>query len=250
MMSALPHPLTELDGMPFLDDSFAARRLLAGAAAVRHVEAERLGRTGSILDTAASIEEWLAPARIVLLRPSAEPIPASPLSPTENRLINDALQGMLAAVPTWEILLRLPVRYALLHSTTGAISASSRAWPQHVLLAPEAFASPLELGEHLLHELSHQWLYLIQELWALEGEHADKLNLPSGTANRAPSEVLGAAHVAAVLTRFYRATGAQGETRLTALRDYGLGCLDLLDSRVDLLTPAGWQIAHRLKEAL
>ncbi|MFI9597876.1 aKG-HExxH-type peptide beta-hydroxylase [Nonomuraea sp. NPDC052265] len=250
MTTTLPDPLTELDGMPFLDDGFAARRLLAGAAAARHVEAERQGRTSSIPGTASGVEQWLAPARIVLLRPSAQPIPAGPLSPGENRLIDDALRQILVAVPAWEVLVRLPVRYALLHAEGGAISASSRAWPQHVLLAPEAFATPLELVEHLLHELSHQWLYLIQELWALDGGHAERLTLPSGTAGRTPSEVLGAAHVAAVLTRLYRTTGGQAETRLTALRDYGLGCLNLLDSRVELLTPAGWQIARRLKEAL
>ena len=106
-------------------------------------------------------------------------------------------------MPAWAPLLSLPVRYARLHPDGGAISASSRDWPQHVLLADDAFASDAELREQLVHELAHQWLYLIEDIWPLDRPGAARLTLPSGTRDRAPAEVLGAAHVAAALTRMY-----------------------------------------------
>lgn len=244
--------------MPFLDDTFAARRLLAVAGATRRIEAERCGKIGSPgspPDPAAAVELsdvelWLSPSRVALLRPSAAAIPATPLSPSEQRLVDQALQQLAETIPAWTFLLRLPVRYALLNSGDGALSASSRLWPQHVLLGIAAFDQPLELREYLVHELAHQWLYLIQEGWALETDPTARLVLPSGTAERGPSEVLGAAHVAATLLRLYRLTGEQDEARLNDLRRYGVGCLDTLDTHPGLLTPAGRQIATRLKEAL
>lgn len=244
-------PLTELGGMPFLDDGFAAQRLLAVAGAARLAEAERLGKIAQISQAGvADVEMWLAPSRVTLLRPSSAPIPASPLSPSEHTSIGQALAEIAAAVPAWTFLLDLPVRYALLHSTDGALSASSRSWPQHILVGLEAFSRPLELREYLVHELTHQWLYLIQEGWALEAYPDERLTLPSKTSQRGPSEVLGAAHVAATLLRLYRITGEQDEARLAELRSYGLGCLKLFDADPHLLTPAGQQIGNRLKEAL
>jgi hypothetical protein len=247
-MTALTDPLTELGGMPFLDATFADRRLLAAAAAARHVEAERRGAADAISDT--GIEAWLAPARIVMLRPSSARMPATALSPARRDRVNAALEQLTLDMPAWEPLLRLPVRYALLHPSQGAISASSRAWPQHVLLADAAFATHDELREQIVHELCHQWLYLIQEVWALDSEHATQFTLPSGTSDRRPSEVLGAAHVAVTLTRLYRTCGTQTEDRIADLGDYGADCLRLLDTHDNVLTSAGWQIARRLKEAL
>jgi hypothetical protein len=56
---ALAGPVTVLGGLPFLDDAFASRRLLAAVAAVRHVRAERAGMGDRITD--AEAEAWLAP---------------------------------------------------------------------------------------------------------------------------------------------------------------------------------------------
>lgn len=107
-----------------------------------------------------------------------------------------------------------------------------------------------ELREQVVHELSHQWLYLIEELWALEIHGARHTTLPSGTADRAPAEVLGAAHVAAALIRMYRASTTAPAARLARLADYGSGCLELLGVLDNDLTDAGHSVARRLKEAL
>jgi hypothetical protein len=244
----LDGPVTEMGGMPFLDDEFASRRLLAAVAAVRHVTAGRRGMATGISDGQA--EAWLAPARVFMLRRDSPPMPAVPLGGTRRQQITTTLGELADAIPAWADLLRLPVRYALLHPPNGAISASSRAWPQHVLLAGEAFTSGRELREQLVHELCHQWLYLIQEVWVLAEPGSAHLTLPSGTTGRTPDEVLGAAHVAAALTRMYHATGDGVPGRAGALASYGTGCLAKINGPSSGLTDAGRQIARGLKEAL
>lgn len=236
--------LATVQGIPFLDDTFADRRLLAAVAAVRHVEAERSGLACGVL--AGEAEVWLAPSRAFMLR-DPPPIPAVPLSQQHKQRKDAALETLAFAMPAWRPLLRLPVRVALLDPPTGAISASSRAWPQHVLLSEDAFADDRELCEQLLHEMCHQWWYLIEEIWALNGPAAtSSAVLPSGTAGRSPSEVLGAAHVATALMRWYRVTEPTS-ARISTLAAYADGCLDRVDT--PNLTPAGRQLAHRLQEA-
>ena len=244
---ALAGPVTALRGMPFLDDAFASGRLLAAVAAVRHVRAERAGMAGWISDAEAGA--WLAPARAFMLRRDPPPIPAIALSAGRRQMINDALRGVAAVIPAWEPLLRLPVRFALMYPLNGAISASSHAWPQHVLLADEAFSTARELSEQVVHELCHQWLYLIEEVWPLEVAGAHLFILPSGTPGRTPAEVLGAAHVAAALARIYQAAHAGLAGRAVSLACYGRECLGL-PGLGEYLTDAGWQVTRRLEEAL
>lgn len=248
MSTILEAPTVLLHGMPFLDDAFAGRRLLAAVAAARHVQGGWLGLADGLAD--GELEAWLAPARAFVLRQDSPPMPAAPLTTARRSSIAAALAGLTAGIPPWELLLRLPVRFALLQPANGAISASSRAWPQHVLLSAEAFATSRELSEQLVHELCHQWLYLIEEVWPLEAPGAAPATLPSGTTDRSPAEILGAAHVAAALIRMYGCAVPEPPGRIQHLRDYGTGCLQLLDTRTDDLTEAGRAIAGRLKEAM
>ncbi|HEX3956637.1 MAG TPA: HEXXH motif-containing putative peptide modification protein [Trebonia sp.] len=241
--------LGDLHGMPFLDDQFASRRLLAVIAAARHGAAARQGLAGGVPRQQA--EAWLAPARAYLVNAGPTPMPAQPLRAARKQQIACVLGGLAASMPAWAPLLSLPVRYARLYPDGGAISASSRDWPQHVLLADDAFASDTELREQLLHELAHQWLYLIEDIWPLDRPGAARLTLPSGTRDRAPAEVLGAAHVAAALVRMYATAGGPGaEARISALTAYGRRCLELAQAASADLTEAGTTIAQRLKEAL
>jgi hypothetical protein len=247
MPAAAPR-LADLDGLPFLDDRFAARRLLAITAAVRFAAACRRGLAdGAAVQQAAA---WLAPARVFMLSTSTTPLPARPLTAARKQQVTNTLATLGTGMPSWQMLLGLPVRYARLYPANGAISASSRDWPQHVLLADETFATSRELAEQVLHELAHQWLYLIEDIWPLQHEGAATLTLPSGTRDRSPAEVLGAAHVAAVLIRLYRqAAAGQSASRVGALTAYGTGCLDLAGAASGDLTEAGTLTAQRLKEA-
>lgn len=246
-ISAKP-AVSELHGLPFLDDTFAARRLLAMTAALRRGGAERRGFP--IVGASGAAETWLAPALAFALTESTAPMPALPLTTARRQAVREALAGLAARMPSWSLLLRLPVRYARLHPARGAISASSRDWPQHVLLAEEAFTTGRELREQLVHELAHQWLYLIDDIWPIEEAGTRVVTLPSGTRDRSPAEVLGAAHVAAALFRIYRADcTAWAATRAATLASYGLGCLDLAGTVSGHLTETGNLIAQRLKEA-
>jgi hypothetical protein len=250
MTTAMRVPvLSDLHGMPFLDDEFASRRLLAVIAAARYGAAAKQGLGVGVPRRQAEV--WLAPARAYLVNAGPTPMPAQPLRAVRKQQVADVLTGMAAPMPAWAPLLSLPVRYARLYPDGGAISASSRDWPQHVLLADEAFSSDAELREQLLHELAHQWLYLMEDIWPLDRPGAARLTLPSGTRDRAPSEVLGAAHVAAALRRMYAIAGGPGsQARIAALTDYGRGCLELAQAASADLTEAGTTIAQRLKEAL
>ncbi|WP_219505286.1 aKG-HExxH-type peptide beta-hydroxylase [Nonomuraea ceibae] len=252
MKTTLKDPITTLAGMPFLDDGFDSGQLLAAVAAVRHVRAENLGIDGA---SHADLGAWLGPGHALLLQKNPTPMPGVPLSPDRQTAIGQVLDGLVETIPAWQPLVRLPSRFLLLDSDDGAISASCRDWPQYVLLAPAAFAHRRELREQVTHELCHQWLYMIQEVWRLAEEGAEDLILPSGTADRTPSEVLGAAHVAAALVRLHRTDPAGAHPQTTAdhiryLLDYGRGCLSLLDGIGSDLTEAGRAIAQRLKEAL
>jgi len=240
--------LIDLDGVPFLDDEFCARRLLALTAAVRHCAAGQRRIETAITDR--EVEAWLAPSRAYLLGAGRGPMPALPLPPGYQEQVTGTLAGIAALIPAWEQLVRLPVRYAALYPANGAISASSTAWPQHVLLADEAFATSRELREQLVHELAHQWLYLIQAIWPLDAPGAPLLTLPSGTGRRTPAEVIGAAHVAAALIRLYQADGTvRARDRIRTLTAYGAGCLEAAASAAPDLAPAGISITQRLKEA-
>jgi hypothetical protein len=249
MIAASPKSaIPDLNGLPFLDDTFAARRLLAITVALRSAGAARRGMVAAAAPSDA--EAWLTPTLAFALAESTAPVPALPLTISRKHEVADALASVAALMPSWQPLLRLPVRYARLHPAHGAISASSRDWPQHVLLAEEAFATSRELREQIVHELAHQWLYLIEDIWPTETAAPRTVTLPSGTGDRRPAEALGAAHVAAALVRMYRADGtAWAAARAQALTSYGLGCLDLA-AVSGYLTGAGHLIAQRLKEAL
>src|SRR5712691_5558543 len=246
-LAATPQ-LADLGGLPFIDARFPARRLLAITAAVRYHAARQRGLAGPV--PAQETEAWLGPARTLALSTSCTPMPARPLTATRRQQVTRTLAALTDMMPPWRKLLALPVRYALLYPAHGAISASSRDWPQHVLLADEAFATNRELAEQVVHELAHQWLYLIEDIWPLQRAGAATLTLPSGTRDRSPAEVLGAAHVAAVLLRPYQqAAAGHSASRVGALTAYGTGCLDLAGAASGDLTEAGILIAQRLKEA-
>lgn len=146
----------------------------------------------------------------------------------------------------------LPMRYLPMPAGRGAVSASCFAWPQHILLAQTAFASPPVLAEQVLHETFHQWLYLCEELAALQ--HAGcthRITLPSGTSGRSPAELLGAAHVTCGLARLWPLLDVPAparEQRLDHLAAYRRGCLALIATARPCLTEHGHALADRILE--
>ncbi|MGW2541298.1 hypothetical protein ACWC5I_10595 [Kitasatospora sp. NPDC001574] len=228
-------------GMPFLDDAFRPGRLLGAVSSVRQVQAARQG-----LEVLPDSRQWLAPERAVECRANAEPVASYPMPAERRERVELARKDLVRLLPVWEPLFQLPVNYLMREGS--ALSGSSFWWPQHVYIGEASFSSDLELREHVLHEQCHQWLYLLEELFNLDLPDSPELTLPSGTSDRTPREVVGAAHVAAVLVRLYRAEDNPGH--LAPLTAYGRGCLALLERHDHTLTDAGRVIVWRLKEAL
>lgn len=241
--------VTILRGLPFISDTFAVSRLLAAVVAVRQVHARE-----QELDELAARDDfmaWLAPDIAVRTRHNASVVPSRPLTKEHQEQIATVLRELAELMPAWSPLLALPVRYVLLDPSSPAYSASSFWWPQHILLADSVFASNPELREQVVHELGHQWLYLIEEIWSLASPDAPCVVLPSGTADRSPREVIGAAHVVAALARMHRTERGPGyEHRIEKLTDYGHGCLALLAELDAELTDTGRTLTHQLTEAL
>jgi hypothetical protein len=236
-------------GVPFLDDTFDAQRLLGAVIASR---AHRLG--------AAAVEALGKHARVLLsprvIRDSlwkdvGPDIRSGSLPSSAQHMLQDTIDAIRARRPAWAPLLALPVEFRELHEP-GPISCSCFSWPQHVFLAPEAFASTLELTEQVIHELSHNWLYLIEELVPLHPATANaSFTLPSGTSHRDIAEVIGAACVAGTLVRWYAGQAdPRAPARAVYLQTYLDGCLAILRGLPPgALTEVGVEIRDALQRA-
>lgn len=240
-----------LRGVPFLDSSFRHASLLHAVAARRAWVLEARHRDEIPCDP----RELLRPAvgRAIRRAEGLEaPIPHGPLKKEEERQARQVLDDLVAVEPGWRpLLLLLPLDlYSLLDGE--AISCSSFAWPQSVFLRPDAFASADELREQILHEVCHNWLYLIQEVWRLHPYEHDRLyTLPSGTGGRNLSEVIGASHVAATLLHWYsRSPSDVAPLRRDKLGRYLAGSLQILAvAEPGHLTETGSWVASRLRVA-
>ena len=159
-----------------------------------------------------------------------------------NRQAESALHEIVDAYPAWIGALSLPIRFCIL-DRAGAISASADALPQHIFLSAEAFETATQLREQVLHELSHQWLYLLAEVSPLDAKPSfSSFSLPSGTSNRKASEVLGAAHVAINLLTVNQRSPDLLEfptRRVDELKSYLRDCFSTLEQSSDHLTATG-----------
>ncbi|MFI8977456.1 aKG-HExxH-type peptide beta-hydroxylase [Nocardia asteroides] len=173
-----------------------------------------------------------------------------PLDPGQRAMVSAAIESATAVRPQWRAYFELPVRFLRLPDDSSAISASAPHWPQHIMLARAAFATTDELREQVVHEFCHQWMYLLEEVCPLERAGSGRdLILPSGTSERSPREILGAAHVGIALIDLY-SQDPSARTHIDALSSYAQGCLELADTIGDLLTDEGIQLARRMKERL
>ncbi|GAA3086143.1 hypothetical protein GCM10020000_85930 [Streptomyces olivoverticillatus] len=182
-----------------------------------------------------------------------KPLPAGALTPGQAQQVHRTVRLIGRLVPAWAPLLSaLPMVYLPMPGGRGSISASCFAWPQHVFLAQAAFDSPAVLAEQVLHETFHQWLYLCEELAALQHPGCTRrVTLPSGTSGRSPSELLGAAHVTCGLARLWPLLDVPApvrEQRLDHLATYRRGSLALLDTVRPCLTEHGHALADRILE--
>ncbi|GIG60591.1 hypothetical protein Lfu02_49630 [Longispora fulva] len=231
--------------MPFLHDDFDAGQVMAAVCAMR---SRRIAHATPDYEPPAEWGRLLLPEAALRAQPDRRPLDGEPMSSGGLAVVGHAVAGLGVLFPAWAPLLALPVEYWHLPASSGAVSASAPFWPQRIFLSRQIMADPAEVHEQVLHEWCHQWLYLIEEVWPLQTDTTTAMDLPSGTPRRAPREVIGAAHVAAVLLRLYRRTGEPDQ--LPTLLDYGRGCLDLLEDAAADLTTEGAAMTLMLTKEL
>lgn len=237
-------------GWPFLDDGFDTRRLLTATAGAR--VARRDGTRSS--PTPQDLASVLTPAEAVRIRALdlPKPLPGGALTADQAQQVHQTVRLIGQLVPAWAPLLFVPLVYLPMPAGRGSISASCFAWPQHILLATDAFDGRAVLAEQVLHETFHQWLYLCEELAALQHPGCvHQITLPSGTGGRSPAELLGAAHVTCGLARLWPLLDVPAtvcDRRLAHLSAYRSGCLALLETVRPCLTEHGHSLADRILE--
>ncbi|MFI6686638.1 aKG-HExxH-type peptide beta-hydroxylase [Streptomyces sp. NPDC050485] len=251
-MTAIPSLEATFGGIPLVDSAFDSAKFLTAVATTRLF---RAGDADTLLAASGQEREHLLgqvldPARALELRGS-HPFRSDVMPlPAEKELeAQDALAQLAHLVPHWRLLRQLRITFHGLQRP-GTIGSSNFNFPQHIFLGAEAFQTRTELLEQVLHETSHNWLYLVEEMWPLHRTTGDVLfDLPSGTSNRNPGEVLGAAHVTRNLIALYRALPPSEPTgqRLGDLHDYMAGCCELLEQVAPHLTDVGHEVALRLQ---
>ncbi|AOJ70008.1 MULTISPECIES: aKG-HExxH-type peptide beta-hydroxylase [Burkholderia] len=231
-------------GLPFLDEPFKSDLLLTLIGRVRKILGDDI--VGPAIDA-----DWLDPDQALKLRGAAGigcDLPLLPLSALQLQQVRSARASIVEAAPEWQRLILFPVKYHRLDSS-DVIGCSCYATPQRVFLSDAAFATPRELCEQIIHEHCHNWMYFLEELMPFHRiDYREVFVLPSGTANRNPTEVIGAAHVAATLAHWYaRQADAPSQRRVRDLLTYLDGCVGILRALPhDSLLPAGAEIASLL----
>lgn len=231
-------------GLPFLDESFDADLLLTLVGRLRKMLA------GDVIGTDIDVD-WLDPDQALRLRIAAEiecDLPLLPLSADQSQQVRSARLNIISKAPEWRRLIEFPVRYHRLESS-NVIGCSCYATPQRVFLSAPAFATQRELCEQIIHEHCHNWMYFLEEVMPFHRmDYREVFVLPSGTADRNPTEVIGAAHVAATLAHWYaKHDDAASQQRIPDLVAYLDGCVGILRALPhDSMFPAGADIVSGL----
>lgn len=221
-------------GWPFLDSTFAPNVLLAAAATCRR----ELARDQGPRDIQElSIQDYLSPHVAIRVRQNSSGIalPCCPLDDNQRDAVSSAIDSINSAAPSWRPLTALPCSMQFLNDD-DTISCSCFSYPQHIFLGARAFRSKEALCEQVLHELCHNWTYIIEEMTPLcEAGTSNTYTLPSGTSNKYLTEVLGAAYVGSVLIRWYqRFDEPTAHNRIAHLASYVSGCLEIARNGIGL----------------
>ena len=175
--------------------------------------------------------------------------PHQALSNAEQIMLAEAKSNLKTLLPEWTRLLDLPVNiYKLL---TQQVSLTNPVLPQQMFLGQAAFSSMTDLGELLVHELSHIWSSLIAEIYDFQlKDSSNDYILPSGTGGKNPRGVLLACLFAVSAMNYHRRLLSSGSVRarperLDYLHQYFLKSLATLQASTEL-SEIGKLITSRL----
>ncbi|MEA9978343.1 MULTISPECIES: hypothetical protein [unclassified Pseudomonas] len=236
--------LFEIDGLPFVNQSFNSKKLLTLVAVVR----KNIEGGGLPLGT------YLQPNIIsALYNRHVEGAPAFPphqeFGNAEYFMLAEAKNNIKALFPEWNSLLDLPIKFHKLLSQE--ISLTNPLLPQQMFLAEAAFTSIADLEELLVHELSHIWSSLIAEIYDFQVKgSSNNYILPSGTGGKNPRGVLLACLFAVSAVNYHQRLLVSGSVRsrperLKHLHQYFLKSLATLQASVEL-SEMGKLITSRL----
>lgn len=237
--------VADVGGLPLVDDQVKASTIATVVCAIRH----------RIDNARQPMEEYLQPelAR-ECYRKVAYPITeleSISMPEKEMDIVRKACDAIIQLIPSWKVYFSIPLKWKHLIQDIG--SSTNPIIPQHIYLGNRSiYGSRLE--EYIVHELSHTWVGIIAEVVPLAQQGEAMYVLPSGTPNKEIRQVIYALTFATTAVRFYRAridaklNSLEDLDRHLYLKNYALGCIDILNSS-DLILPDGRfmiESCHRL----
>jgi len=244
--------VSQMGGVPLIDDNVNFSGIATLACAVRR----RLCQCDS-----DNLREFLDPVRAYAcyqmaysqlgLGPQRQ---SDDLTAEQALAVQAACQEILALTPQWRPAFAIPLRWRRV-SEDIASSTNPRV-PQTIFFGVRAFANPVLLQEHIVHELSHTWLGMIGEVSPLTYASHQNYVLPSGTPNKEYWNLLFALSYAISAIRFYKARQRAGRTkadehaRVQYLRSYSRGCIAQARAEPEKLCPPGHDILESCRRYL
>ena len=189
--------LSEIGGLPFVDQNFSARKLLTLVAILRRNIDEAQYAPQAYLEPHLATELYERKTNGVVTYPLS-----SDFTIADSAAVEEAIARIVAQRPDWEPMLKIPIVFRRLD--TVQVSLTNPLIPQQVFLGSRALGDEFLLRETVVHELSHVWCGFILEIFDFQQEGCPaSYVLPSGTANKDIRGVLLAALFAAAALDFY-----------------------------------------------
>jgi hypothetical protein len=233
--------LLELGGTPLIDDSCDTRSLLTLACAIR----QQLDSCSSDLISYANPE---VARRCYAHMMRADEVQIRSQAPGSQHLvqIQATIQEITNLHQGWVHGFGIPITWRILlgHGPrrSTAFSASNPLIPQHIFLGSATMHdSQVQFGETLVHEVSHVWLGLIEEVSLLARRVKRQLRLPSGHLVESLVDVVYALAFATTAVKYHRLMLRQSSAsdlssqRIDALTEYAQRCMHTLLNADELL---------------
>lgn len=242
--------VNEIGGTPFLDESFNCSTLSSLVCSIRQ---QRFPKDEY------SFRDYFDPEVARLCYdpsngyPAVEALPSEILGEQDKSKILTTIGEVVAVFPQWKSLFQIPINWRLL--TNDQVSSSNVMVPQHIFIGKRAFNCSQPLAEIIVHEFSHTWLALIEEVVAIAEKSEPRLILPSGTGNKNVRQVLIAVAFSAAAVRYYEGVSKQRPltdqeaARWRVLIPYTERCLEMVWES-QMLTENGAAIASSCQRTI
>lgn len=213
-------------GVPFIDSTFSASKLF-GIVAVHR--AKICGLTNPTLKELTNLINPIEAVKFAHENyPEHPPIHSKLIEGKSRILLDKIIEEIIQKIPDWEEFINGPFLFLQLMNSKS-YSLTNPMIPQSIFLGIEALHSEENLAETLIHELSHSWLALINEVSPLaDPNQKEEFTLPSGTKGKSTLGTILAAHFAGSALNFYQKSKIKNPLRVEFLNEYLFGCINIL----------------------